>query len=110
MQRPEELARRPARDHRLAGGAQRRDIAIDGAAVYAERIGQVAHGWLGALGKRLGAQAADAAMSLGNFAARFTRGQVLSAIDRPDHLNELFRPQRATARRALAREADEYLP
>ena len=45
---------RPARDHQVAGGAQRGDIAINGAAVYAQHIGKIADSWLGALGQCLG--------------------------------------------------------
>ena len=63
------LRHRPARDHQFAGGAQRSDIAINRAAVHAKRVGEIADGWLGALGQRLGAQAANAAVPLGDLAA-----------------------------------------
>jgi hypothetical protein len=92
-----------ARKDRLASSAQRCDIAVNCPGRDPKRRGEIVHRRLGALSDSLGTQAANANMTLGDFAALETCGLVFGALDRPEHLGELIRPQRAAAWPSTAR-------
>jgi hypothetical protein len=89
-----------------AGRTQQRQVAADCARSDAERLGQIGNGWRAVLKIGLAAQASQALVPLGDFAAPQQSLFVVGMRHGPAHVYQFIRAQRAAKWRITAGQRD----